>query len=600
MGIYHQKILIDINVDVLKKLARLLDLPKSLTRKGDLIDALAEKVEDDLPGVLEHMAESERLLVAEAAHRNGRVNPKVFSAKYGIPCPLPDRWMRLETTKLTALMFQTNALDVYEVPDELAKALKKLLAQPAPAEVKITDNLPSSYHPPKRYEHSPDQPPRPIHVFGGEKTVFSELRRVLRLVQTGKIKVTEKGRRPTDGSVRLISAVLSAPDFDLESLSERKSRYEENAGPVRAHAWGVLIQQCGWAKPRAGLLVLTDSGKNLLNGLDVTRYKAGAEQFFSNDDFDELNRIEHIRGQSGRARRYMTSPSERKIPIVDSIALWPVNQWINLKDAYRFVFASGNDFKVTEEPYNLYFSEHQYGHFGDDTGDLDCQYLRALVMEPLATLGLVDIAYVFPHHLWPEMDDRWGNDEMSFCGRYDGLLYVKLNELGAFVLGVKDNWTPTSTGGENRNLFALLPNREIAITQSKELSVDETATLGMCAVPKSDYVWELNAQQMLSHLESGGTVEEITAFLRFNSSTGIPETVDAFLRDVANRSTAVEKGEEALLFTVRDEATAALIANDPDARKYCYHAGANRLAVPKRNQRAFRGALKRLGYVIPS
>jgi hypothetical protein len=338
----------------------------------------------------------------------------------------------------------------------------------------------------------------------------------------------------------------------------------------------------------------------MLNGPDVSRYKDGVEAFLNNDDFDELNRIEHIRGQSGKAKRHMTSPSERKIPIVDSIFEWPVNQWLGLGEAYRFIFASGNDFIVTDAPYNLYFSEHQYGHFGDIKGELERQYLRALLMESLATLGLVDIGYVFPHHLWPELGDRWGKDEMSFCSRYDGILYVRLNGLGAFVFDLSDTWTPPATAEGPRNLFVILPNHEIAVTQSKKLSPDEIAGLEICAVLRSDYVWELSAHQILTYFESGGSMEEITAFLKSNSSTGIPETVDVFLRDMAEKVSAVKEGEEALLFTVKDEVTAALIASDSDARKYCFLAGANRLAVPKKNQRAFRSALKKLGYVIPS
>jgi hypothetical protein len=597
---YPKKILEDMNVDVLRRLTRFLDLPKSLSRKDDFINALAREVETNPQGVLKRMSEGERLLLAEAAYHDGRINPDVFSAKYGIPCSLPDRWMRPDKTGLTALMFQRNGLDVYEIPEGLAKALTSLLPQPAPAKVKTVDSLPSSYHPPKRYSHSPDQPSRTPHLHEGEGAVFTELRRALRLVQAGKVKVTNKGRRPTDSVVRLLSTALDSSDFDLKSPFEETNKYEEKAGAVRAHAWGVLIQQCGWAKLRTGTLVLTESGKEMLNGPDVSRYKDGVEAFLNNDDFDELNRIEHIRGQSGKAKRHMTSPSERKIPIVDSLFEWPINQWLSLEEAYRFVFASGNDFIVTDEPYNLYFSEHQYGHFGDIKGELERQYLRALLMESLATLGLVDIAYVFPHHLWPELGDRWGKDEMSFCSRYDGLLYVRLNGLGAFVFDLSDTWTPPATAEENRNLFTLLPNREIAITQSKKLSPDEIAGLEICAVLKSDYVWELSAHQILTYFESGGSMEEITAFLKSNSSTGIPETVDVFLRDMAEKVSAVKEGEEALLFTVKDEVTAALIASDSDARKYCFLAGANKLAVPKKNQRAFRSVLKKLGYVIPS
>jgi len=62
--------------------------------------------------------------------------------------------------------------------------------------------------------------------------------------------------------------------------------------------------------------------------------------------------------------------------------------------------------------------------------------MRAFLFESLATLGLIDFAYTYPHSLWPELGDSWGIDELSFCGRYDGLLYVRLNALGAYCLGM--------------------------------------------------------------------------------------------------------------------------------------------------------------------
>ena len=50
--------------------------------------------------------------------------------------------------------------------------------------------------------------------------------------------------------------------------------------------------------------------------------------------------------------------------------------------------------------------------------------MRAFLLESMATLGLVDVAYVRPHGLWPEFSGWWGTDELPYCGRYDGLLYV--------------------------------------------------------------------------------------------------------------------------------------------------------------------------------
>ena len=49
-----------------------------------------------------------------------------------------------------------------------------------------------------------------------------------------------------------------------------------------------------------------------------------------------------------------------------------------------------------------------------------------------------------------------------------------------------------------------------------------------------------------------------------------------------------------------DDHVAALIAHDAQAAKCCYHAGGKRLAIPKKNLRAFRSAIKKLGFIIPN
>jgi superfamily II DNA or RNA helicase len=81
MLIYPKRILENMNVDVLRRLTRLLDLPKSLSRKDDFINALAREVETNPQGVLKRMSEGERLLLAEAAYHDGRINPDVEQIK---------------------------------------------------------------------------------------------------------------------------------------------------------------------------------------------------------------------------------------------------------------------------------------------------------------------------------------------------------------------------------------------------------------------------------------------------------------------------------------------------------------------------------------
>ena len=105
------------------------------------------------------------------------------------------------------------------------------------------------------------------------------------------------------------------------------------------------MQQCKWAKAKGGRLALTSEGQKLLASLDESRFSAGVEAFLWDDEFDELNRINHIRGQSGGGKRYPSPPSDRRRTIVGILlAQWPVNQWIAFDEAVRFLRATGRHF----------------------------------------------------------------------------------------------------------------------------------------------------------------------------------------------------------------------------------------------------------------
>jgi len=53
------------------------------------------------------------------------------------------------------------------------------------------------------------------------------------------------------------------------------------------------------------------------------------------------------------------------------------------------------------------------------------------------------------------------------------------------------------------------------------------------------------------------------------------------------------------LIEMRDEVTAAAITGHEGTGALARHAGGKYLVVPTRNLRAFRNALKKLGYVLP-
>ena len=266
----------------------------------------------------------------------------------------------------------------------------------------------------------------------------------------------------------------------------------------------------------------------------------------------------------------MSQPSERREAILDGLAEWQLNEWLEFGEANRFLNACGHPFSVTSDPMSLYFCEQRYGYIPDQEG-IDRQYLRVFLFESLATLGLIDIAYVYPHYLWPELRGGWGTDEMDFCGRYDGLLYVRVNPLGLYCLGVSDQYTSPAA----------------------------VSMLELFALKKSDHLWRMDRKLILDYLESGGSLDDISRFLAENAAAEIPNTIRVLFDDLNAKADAVVNTEEAWLIEFQDPTLAALVAHDSKAGKLCLLAGERYLAVAKTNQRAFRTAVKKLGYVLP-
>jgi hypothetical protein len=584
----------DLNVDSLKVFARKLDLPRTLTRKLELTAALDKELRSNLPGIVARLSETECKILAQAVHGDGEISRENFKAMYGVEMPNLELWTYHRKDASLLLMMGDGSAGRFVVFDALKESLRRFVPKPPKPAMSVLDIIPEIHQPAKKGWK--EAASRQVRVYESSEIAPLELRSVLQLVRSGKLAVTDKSLRPTEASTRLIAQCLVIPDFDAEDpQAVSRSPRVEAAESFRAHAWGVVIQQCGWAKPRRGILVLTESGQRLLQGWTPEVFKEGIDCLCADNRFDEFNRVNHIRGQSGRGKRYLSDPSERRYRILESISRWPVGRWIEFGEAWRFLLASGNNFLLTSEAVTLYFEEQQYGHLGGQEHILPRIYMRAFLMESLATLGVINIAYCHPHWLWPDLEGGWGTDEMDFCSRYDGLLYVRLNALGAYCLNVTSEYE--FTPARSVSPWEVLGNGEIIA--SEDPLTQDAYLLDGWAIRDSHGAWWLDAGRVLEYLASGGSVSDISRFLVEKSQNELPEALEGWLSGIAAKASAVRGIEQALLIEMCDEATAAAIAGHTSAGALSRHAGGKYLVVATKNLRAFRSALKKLGYALP-
>jgi hypothetical protein len=135
-------------------------------------------------------------------------------------------------------------------------------------------------------------------------------------------------------------------------------------------------------------------------------------------------------------------------------------------DFFRYMQSANFDFEVTREPWDLYIEEKGYGSLGyagfHDWHILQGRYALCLLFEYVSTLGLIDVAYVSPVGARRDYTELWGVDDLDFFSRYDGLLYFRLTPLGAYALGLADEYTPAPL--EAKSSLRVLPSLKVVVS----------------------------------------------------------------------------------------------------------------------------------------
>ena len=218
-----------------------------------------------------------------------------------------------------------------------------------------------------------------------------------------------------------------------------------------------------------------------------------------------------------------------------------------------------------------------------------------MLFEYTATLGLIDIAYTDPVGARDDFRGNWGTDELESLTRYDGLYAIRINALGAYVLGLAEH-TPPETAQTAKSIKVSSNHDVVALG---ELPLGDQMTLSAFADQSAERVWQLTAGSLLTAIASGRRIAELRHVLDRASDRALPETVLTLISDVAARAAALTDRGVVRLVECADAATAKLIAGDRGTRQLCELIGERHLAVGAEHEAAFRAALAQLGQVLP-
>jgi hypothetical protein len=418
---------------------------------------------------------------------------------------------------------------------------------------------------------------------------LANLRTVLELCAVGDVKCSEKTGRPSAATIGTIAAHLADGDFYA-------------CEPIASFAWPLLIQAGGLARLDGTRLQPTAKGLAALGKPPAEIIRQLWQRWLTHAVIDEFSRIDNIKGQ--RSRNVLTAAKTRRLMVDEALTGCPPGEWIGVDNLFRTMRRGNMSPTIARNEmalWKLYLVDPQYGSLGyagyHDWNILEGRYTLAVLFEYAGTLGLVDLDYVHPAGAREDFQDNWGADDLDALSRYDGLQSIRLNALGAYVLGLTDTYQPVDSDVADAPPLKVLPNLDIVATG--DIPAADRLLLSAYAKQTADRVWTVSTTSLLSAIDSGRQLSEFTMFLTERSEHELVSALSTLMADVQRRAGQLADLGHARLIECADPATAALIAHDRSLRLLCHPVGDKHLAVPLDQELKFRNALLRLGYVVP-
>lgn len=440
---------------------------------------------------------------------------------------------------------------------------------------------------PVQQQQEPTGTPRVRHT---EHAAQASLLAVLRLCMTGKLRCSEKTRRPSTVTVSAVADILDSGDF-----------YPHEA--IAAFAWPMLLQAGGLAQLTGGRLVLTARGRTALTRPPHLTIPQLWQRWLNNSLLDEFSRVEGIKGQ--RSANVLTAAKPRRKLVGQALAGLTPGEWTSVDGLFTDMRAAGLNPVVHRSEralWKLYLEDPQYGSLGYDGYHgwslLQGRYTLAVLFEYAATLGLIDIEYVPPAGARDDYRGNWGADYLDQLSRYDGLSAIRLNPLGAHAVGLTGDYVPAQApvSAVPTGRVTVLANFDIVALDG--LPSADTLLLDAFSDRKTDRVWTLTTASLLHALNRGRTLDELRGYLNQAASHPVPQTITTLLDDTARRTGRLRDTGQTHLIECADEALAALIISDRRLRGLCTRLGECHLAVSPDRLPAFRKAALALGYPL--
>jgi len=411
----------------------------------------------------------------------------------------------------------------------------------------------------------------------GEMDIFLELPRLQAYTQQGNIKVSAKGK-PAVSTLGKMQRKLNLAEF----YPKEKNKL---VGLMRSNLLAGLISTLGTASTSSDLAVLI---------------KMLIQSYYSNNYKTVYKLLSHLKG-TGHTDEYYTEKVEHHF--VHLLSELPENGWVSIDNIYKFLKFSFVDIRPVKSytarnklyyEYEAMVKYERYTYRESKHYIDNDRYDQAITFPTLrgtfflfAAFGLLDLAY----------DEIDGEIMGETCDSpYDGLKYIRLTSLGAYVSGQKTHYEkPEGIGQAKIELSA----DSLTIVSDKN---DPTAAIIL--EPFTEKVtpnrFRTDYSIFLSGIANKKELADKIRLFKQAVTEDLPPNWVQFFEQLNKKIDPLEIVSDMVIFKIPVDSPdlIKLIARDTKLKNISYKGEGYHILVPKKKLAQFKARLREFGYLL--
>ena len=217
-----------------------------------------------------------------------------------------------------------------------------------------------------------------------------------------------------------------------------------------------------------------------------------------------------------------------------------------------------------------------------------CPFFKGF-MFLLAAFGIVDIAYNYPKN------ERIQKKERDYLSVFDGLQYIRLTPLGAFIAGLKKDY---AFKGETERATLVLDDKRLLINLDGKDRL-KTMILGQLADKISENCFRVTSGSFLKACDTQEDIEGKIRLFRKQVSAKPPRIWEDFLNGILNKIDPLIPEPDLSVFRLKEyPELIELMARDEVLQKYILKAEGYHILISAKNLYKVKKRLETFGYFI--